>query len=357
MRSLKRLVFAGIMVAGVGVCRADVPAAAQHAFDEGAKYEQNKQLPAAIDNYQAALKAAGGHCLACLEATARVQMKLALYKDAAATDAQMVKEAPDAAYKAQAEYREGLALFVQYFAQSAGREGIEKDPKRASAALKQADAVLAQGVVDAPKDEGMRMLHGRVLAAEKRDEDAGKEFAACAVAEGISAEECARAKHFEKDVSVARDEPAPAFTLTAIDGKKVSLDSLAGKVVLVDFWATWCTYCVRDSDYVQTMVEGFDAKDFVLLEVSADEDEAKWRDYVSDHRLEGLQTRDDKEAAANLFRVTGYPTYLVLDGDGSVRMRAVGIEGDLKGTVRKLIADQKQAAGDARPVLPKGGSE
>ena len=336
---------------------AQVPAASQHAFAEAAGYEGRKQLSSALDSFRAALKDAGGHCTPCLEAMARVQMKMELYKDSAATDAQMAKEAPDDVGKAQAEYREGLALFVQYFAQSEGRGAIDKDPKRAAVALKQADAVLQQGVADAPQDEAMRMLHGRVLAAEKRDEDAGREFAACAAAPGISAEECARAQHFEKNVSVARDEPAPQFSLKTMDGENVSLDSLAGKVVLVDFWATWCKYCERDSDYVQTMVDMFDKDKFVLLEVSVDEDEGKWKSYVQDRRLEGVQTRDEKEAVTSLFHVTGYPTYLILDGDGTVRMRAVGIEGDLKGTVRKLIDEAKTPPGETRPVLPKSGAE
>ena len=59
-----------------------------------------------------------------------------------------------------------------------------------------------------------------------------------------------------------------------------------------------------------------------------------WRNYVKSKRLHGLQTRDEKKDVGALFHVAGYPTYIVIDGDGMVRQRAVGIEGDLKGTVR-----------------------
>jgi len=104
------------------------------------------------------------------------------------------------------------------------------------------------------------------------------------------------------------------------------------------------------------MVDAFDPQRFVLLEVDAHEDEGRWKQYVEDNRLEGLQTRD-KGDVADAFHVGGYPTYVVLDGDGIVRMRAVGIEGDLKGTVRKLLQEQKAADGDKRVPLPKSGAE
>jgi len=344
------------LLAGRGWAQAS--ATVQHQMAEGRQYEQRQQLSAAADSYRAALKAAGGSCMDCLDALARVQLTMELYKDSAATAAQMAKQSPDARTKAQAEYREGLALFQQYFAQSDGRGAIDKDPKKASAALKQADVVLAQGVADDPANEAARMLHGRVLAALKRDEEAEREFTACAAVPGTSEQECARALHFAKDVAAARDEPAPQFTLKTVDGARVSLDSLAGKVVLIDFWATWCQYCVRDSDYVQSMVDSFDKDKFVLLEVDVDESETKWSNYVSDHRLQGVQTRDDKGEMASLFHVGGYPTYVIVDGDGTVRLRATGIEGDLKGTVRKLLADAaKTPAAETRTPLSKSGSE
>jgi peroxiredoxin len=334
-----------------------VPAAAQKAFDDAAQYEQRKQLSSAQDSLHTALKAAGGHCVPCLDALARVQLKMELFKDSAATAEELASQSSDAAAKAHAETRAGMAFYQLYFAQSEGRGAIDKSPKHAADALKQAEEALQRAETADPADESARMLHGRILAAQKRDEDASKEFAACAATPGVSAQECARALHFAKDVSIARDEPAPAFTLKTIDGKTVTLDSLAGKVVLVDFWATWCSVCARDSDYVQSMVDSFDGKPFVLLEVSADESVATWENFVKDKRLEGVQTHDDKHEVADMFHVGGYPTYVILDGDGTVRLRAVGIEGDLKGTVRKLLEAQAAAPAPERKLLQKSGGQ
>jgi thiol-disulfide isomerase/thioredoxin len=268
----------------------------------------------------------------------------------------MLREVADAPARAKVEYREGLALFALYFAQSEGRGGIDKDVKKAAATLKQADDVLVQGERDDAANEPLRMLHGRVLAALKRDEDAGREFEACAAAPGASAGECARAQHFEKNVALARNEPAPMFAAKTLDGKPVSLDLLAGKVVVMDFWATWCPVCVRDSDYVQSLEDSFgDDKRFVLLEVSGDEDDQAWRNYLDEHRLHGMQVRDATRQVSDAFHVGAFPTYVILDGNGSVRLRVVGSRGDLRGTVRDLLKEATPAAEPARTLLPKTG--
>jgi len=345
----------GVVVAGAAAQTDDVPAAAQHAYAEGKQYEQRRQLSSAADSYRSAVKAAGGKCRSCLEALAHVQLNMELFKDAAATEAQLVKDAPSPAVKAQAEYREGYALLEQYFAQSEGRGAIDKDPKKAGAALKQAEAVLQQGLADDPSSEALHMLHGRVLAALKHDEEAEREFVACAAMPGVPAEECVRAQHFAKDVSAARSESAPEFRAVTISGNPVSLGDLAGKVVVIDFWATWCGVCKEDSGYVQSMLDIFSPDEFVLLEVNVDESETTWSNYVAEHRLEGVHIWDHKGVLTDPFHVGAYPTYVVLDGDGMVRLRVEGAQGDLKGTVRKLLADAKAKRPETAAPMTKVG--
>jgi hypothetical protein len=104
------------------------------------------------------------------------------------------------------------------------------------------------------------------------------------------------------------------------------------------------------------MLDSFDDGRFVLLEVSVDESEPEWRHYVEDKRMHGVQTLDRHKAMQDLFHVAAFPTYLVIDGDGMVRMRAVGIEADLKGEVRKLLAAASDTP-DTRKILPKAGAE
>ena len=123
----------------------------------------------------------------------------------------------------------------------------------------------------------------------------------------------------------------------------------------MDFWATWCGYCERDSDYVQTMLDLFPPDKFVLLEVDVDESEETWKSYVADHRLHGVHVWDHGGLLTDPFHVASYPTYLILDGDGTVRFRISGAQGDLKGTVRKLLADASDKPAETRTSLPKAG--
>jgi thiol-disulfide isomerase/thioredoxin len=318
----------------------DLPAAAQPAYKQGLDFEQRQQLASALDSLRAAQKQAGSS-LTCLQAIERVQMEMEKYKDAAATAAKMASLAPTPQGKAAAEMLEGQALYRQSFAYTAGEGDYDKNPKKASDSLKQAEASLHQGAADDPSNEPLLMLHGRVLAALHEDEQASADFKACAAVPGTSAEECARALRLSGNVVSARDEPAPSFELKTLDGQTVSRDSLAGKVVLVDFWATWCPACRRDSDYIQSMIDTFpDPKRFVLLEVSVDENQDTWKNYVDENRLHGTQTRDTSKQLQSAFHVYAFPTYVVLDGNGSMRFRATGTEGDIRGTIRSLLAEQ-----------------
>ena len=317
----------------------DIPAAAESAYRQGLDFETRQQLESALDSYQAAAK----HCapsLACLQAVARVQMMMERYKDAAATAAKLASSESDPRAKAAASLLGAQALFRQSFAYTEGEGAYDKNPKRAVDSLKQAEAVAAQGVSVDPGDEPLRMLHARILAALHHDEDASREFKACATVSGTSQVECERALRLASDVESGRNEPVPDFKLKTLDGKTVSRDSLAGKVVLIDFWATWCPACRADSGYIQSLLDSFPDGRFVLLEVDVDESTSDWSSYVEEHRLKGTQTHDDGRAMQGTFHIGAFPTYILFDGNGTVRMRVKGTEGDIRGTVRKLLAEQ-----------------
>lgn len=316
----------------------DIPSAAREAYKQGLDAQGRQELDVALERFQFALKQDSA-CLDCMEAIATVQQAMGNDKAALSTASKMASQASNPKSKARADMLTGRIYYEEYFAYTDGEGAYEKNPGRAQDALRRAEIAFGRAVQEDPTNEPLLMLHGHLLASLNRDSDASAAFAACAALPGISPAECARAQRFSKDVAIARNEPAPPFEATTLDGKKVSLDSLTGKIVLLDFWGTWCPVCRGDADYVQSLEDILPKDRFVLLEIDSGDSSTAWTNYINQNHLQGTQIQDDNNKLQSLFRVAVYPTYVILDGNGTIRMRVRGARGDLRGEIRKLLAE------------------
>ena len=319
------------------------------AYQQGIEAEQQDQLDIALDRFQTALRQSPNSPV-LYEAIIRVQSSMGDDKAALATDAKMLATADDAATKAHAEMLAAEVYYRQWSAYTTGGGAYQKNPKRAQQSLQKSEAALQRASADDPTDEPLRMLHAHVLAALHRDEDASREFQACAAIPGTSPTECTRALKLSQNADLGRLEPAPSFKATNMDGQPVSLDALAGKVVLIDFWGSWCHFCVRDSDYVQSMLDSFDPKSFVLLEVDEGDTPDAWSNYVKSKRMQGVQVQDANRQLQSLFHVSGFPTYIILDRDGLIHNRYSGAIGDLRGDIRQILKNQTAQTPGKQPV-------
>lgn len=112
----------------------------------------------------------------------------------------------------------------------------------------------------------------------------------------------------------------PDFEATTLDGDKVKLSSLRGKVVLVDFWATWCGPCVAEMPNLQKAAKQFGEK-FVVLSISADDSAGTVKRFKKKKPIPGIATWDGKNGAFPLmekFHIEGLPTWYLLDAKGRI---------------------------------------
>jgi thiol-disulfide isomerase/thioredoxin len=293
---------------------------------EGKDFEKREQLTSAVDSYRAANKAAGGSCEDCLQALFALQMRMPVYKDAAATAVRLEDIALDAAAKTTAEVGHAQALLFEY----------EQRPKRGL--LDDANRVLLRAETNTPNGTAVMMLRGRVLALQEDNEAASKEFLAYAKLLNPDNPLAKRALHFAENPQLARKRLAPDFTVKTHDGQTFSLAQAIGKVVMIDFWATWCGPCQQELPYVKDMAEDFDKKDVVMLSVSWDESQDAWERYLREKKMVWLQYRDADSRMRQRFNISAIPTYILIDRDGVVRRKAVGGMLDIRSDLNDLVA-------------------
>jgi len=139
------------------------------------------------------------------------------------------------------------------------------------------------------------------------------------------------------ELKVKVGDAAPDFKLMDLAGKEVSLGSLKGKVVLLDFWATWCGPCKAAMPQIQKISEDYKGKDVVVLGVNTFErkDDAAKKYVESKGYTYGCLLKGDDLAKA--YGITGIPTLVVIGKDGKIAMLEVGMGPDGADGIRKAI--------------------
>jgi len=144
-------------------------------------------------------------------------------------------------------------------------------------------------------------------------------------------------------IAVAGGRPAaatqaPDVTLQRADGGRIHLSDYKGKVLLVDFWASWCTSCKTAFPALDGLYREYQPRGFEALAVNLDEERRSADAFLAAHPHHLNVLFDPKGASPAAFGVRGMPTSFLIDRAGTIRFTHVGYAGNVDATYRKEIA-------------------
>jgi thioredoxin-like negative regulator of GroEL len=301
------------------------------AMREGQADMRARKPQFAKDDFNKANKIAGGACWECMDALYSAEMGEGDYKGAIETTEKMEALVNSPVQKSLVEFKRGDAILA--------KAGDKAKPEQ----LEQAHAAFQQALTNYPKNLPALFRDGEVLARMGKMDEAKACFTQCAALVKPTDPARLRAQHFAEDPKLSLEKRAPAFEVTALDGTKFNLDAMGGRVVLIDFWATWCGPCNAALPEVKRIAKEFAGEPLVILSVSWDSDEAKWKQFIQKNEMTWMQYRDTDHMLSNAFGINAIPHYFTIDSDGVLTAEMVGTDANVEGRLKKLVAKAREA--------------
>ena len=203
----------------------------QKTYKEALDLVHKRMYGFAIETFKKADKQDGGACLACKKQIVKYGMEFGDWKSAGAAAEEMISEARSPREVALAHYQFGFIL---------SRAGMDKHKDEVFA---QAHQQMTEALAVASSFPTAVFVDGQALARMKQDNAAKTQFERFLKMADSDDPRRERAQRYLDDPELARAQMAPAFATTTIDGQRISVDEMQGKVMLLDFWATWYGPC------------------------------------------------------------------------------------------------------------------
>ena len=141
----------------------------------------------------------------------------------------------------------------------------------------------------------------------------------------------------DAEARLAPGNPAPDITLNDIKGKPFSLKKLRGKYVIIDFWGSWCGWCIKGMPKMKEYYAKYKGK-LEILGIDCNDTEQKWRDAVKKHELPWLHVRNEGNPDVTvLYGISGFPTKIVIDAEGKISKVVVGESEDFYTYLDQLL--------------------
>ncbi len=312
---------------------------AQKTYQNALKLLQKHSYAFAIDEFKKADKQDGGHCEDCQRKIVRYAIQLQDWKTAQKAAEEMLGQASTPAEQAIEHYQLGMVFL---------NEGVEKHKAEL---FSRTHDEMGKALTVSPNFSNALYADGRALAHLKQDDAAKARFEEFVKARQEGDLDRRRALRFIAEPELARARMAPPFEVRTIDGKTVAMDDLTGKVVLLDFWATWCAPCREALPHMKQIAKKFEGQPLVVLSVSLDDDEKKWKEFVAKNEMGWLQCWDGAFTGpiATMFSVKAIPQTFTIDSDGVLQDQHIG-DASIEGKLKKLVARAAELTGNEKPL-------
>jgi thiol-disulfide isomerase/thioredoxin len=173
----------------------------------------------------------------------------------------------------------------------------------------------------------------------------------CALLTAMLTAPCAFPQAPNRDVhrQIAEDddrEPAPHFHAKTLEGEQFTNDSTKGKVILFQFWTTWCPYCKSEEALVNDLTKEFSPKGLLVIAVDVGESKKVVQQYLKDHpRKCHIVITGDTNLAA-MYAANRYPIYVVVDRDGKIVDTQRGAGGERR--LRRSLSEAGLDSGESQ---------
>jgi thiol-disulfide isomerase/thioredoxin len=317
------------------------------ALAQGDLYQSKKKFELALDAYHKADKLCRHSSAPCYLKIASVERKLGDFSSAL----EDAKRAEKAAADNKAIAVQAHLFRATLLTQMSGKPGDKK--------LREAEEELRQALALNSTTAIIHFDLGMVLLKQERDPEGLGEMNSYVSASNADPATVIEARRIIASPIRARAPFAPDFSFTTHENEHLSNAALRGKVVLLDFWGTWCPPCRESVPVVRGLQKKYAGKGFLIVGISSDDDEEVWRTFIQAQQMNWSEYIDLSGNVQQAFKIESFPTYIVLDKDGVIRYRQSGFgeatQGELEEAINKALkreSDPKLAAAALAEAQP-----
>ncbi|HKT48180.1 MAG TPA: redoxin family protein [Candidatus Acidoferrales bacterium] len=295
------------------------------ALSQGDAFFEKRDYQQAYDTYRKADSLAHHSCAECDLRIFSVFRKVGMFDDALDIAKKAVSAAgPNKPLAAQAHLAHGALL-----AELASKPNDKK--------LKQAEQDFRDALALDPTVAVAHHNLGVTLLKQNRDSEGVAELTAYIQSPRANPKSVEEARRYIANPILAREPFAPDFSFVSKEGAPVSNKGLQGKVVLLDFWATWCPPCRESVPVLQTLQKKYADKPFEIVSISSDDDEDAWQSFIFKNHMTWTEFLDSSSQVSERFSIESFPTYILLDKDGIIRFRQSGFGSDTQAELEDRI--------------------